>query len=75
MQELHPYRRFAEFCEQLAERDELKQDRAWLVAMAERWRDFGANNRMHRLDRCALRSLTAQAQRQVNALRSTADEA
>jgi hypothetical protein len=40
MQELHPYRRFAEFCEQLAERDELKQDRAWLIAMAERWRDL-----------------------------------
>jgi hypothetical protein len=28
------------FCERLAERDELERDRAWLIAMAERWREL-----------------------------------
>ena len=34
------YREFAECCEQLAKRDELKQHRSSLLEMAELWREL-----------------------------------
>jgi hypothetical protein len=39
-QMVEEYRKFAECCEQLAKRDELKQYRSSLMEMAELWREL-----------------------------------
>jgi hypothetical protein len=39
-QMVEQYRKFAECCEQLAKRDELKQHRSSLMEMAELWREL-----------------------------------